>query len=199
MEIDLKLIFSLIAIIISAVTIIITKKNLKKQLRLIKLEEILEILHFLNGYYSNLFMLFNDTEKRNEILLSDEKLPEYLQELPMYRKGFIEKVDREIIINKISRLKILYNSYLPNSRNLKNKIYIISDIYYSMYQYVYTNGEIPTKQEDAIIPKRTEMERFIRNLEDSLIKEMDLGYKNIDLESRDKYFKNHFKEDLRKK
>lgn len=196
MKIEFNLIFSSIAIALSIVTIGMTRTNLKKQLRLSKLEEILEILHFLNGYYYSLFKLFIDTQRRNEILINGGMLPEYLQELPKYKQGFIETVNTEKVITKVSRLKILSNAYLSNSKNLKNKIHTIAEIYYNMYQYVLSNGELPLIKDDAIIPKRGQMERFIRSLEDSVIKEMNLGYKNIDVLSSEKYFKTQFKKDL---
>lgn len=203
MEIDsnkvITFLFSLLAIVISIVTIIITRRNLKKQLRLGKLEEILEILHFLNGYYNSLFRLFTDTDDRITILISGETLPEYLQELPKYRQGFIETIDKESTTTKISRLKILSNAYLSNSKNLKNKIHTISDIYYAMYMFIYTNGEMPRKEKDAIIPRRGQMEKFIQTLENDIIAEMNLGYKNIDQKSKSEYYKNQFQKDLETK
>lgn len=199
MNFDINIVFSSLALVISSLTIVMTRRDLKKQLRLGKLEEILEILQFLNGYYNGLVSLFIDTKERNKILVNGNVLPEYLQELPKYRQGFIENVDKETIINKISRLKILSNAYLPNTNNIKNKIDTISDIYYAMYMFVHTNGERPREEKDAIIPKRGEMERFLESLQRDIIREMKLGYKKIDHSKKNEYFKNQFKIDLEKR
>ncbi len=195
----ISFLFSLFAIILSITTIFMTRKNLKKQLRLNKLEEILELVYFLNGYYHRLFMLFIDTEKLKNLTSKGEDIPEYLKELPNYRQGFIETIDKETVINKISRLNILSNAYLPNSKNLKNRIHSISNIYYNMYIYVFTSGETPRKEVNAIIPKRGQAERFIKKIEEDLIKEMNLGYKSNDKKSQENYFNTQFLKDLESK
>ncbi len=192
-------IFSTLAIIISIFTIFMTRQNLKKQLRLGKLEEILEILHYIDGYYHSLFRLFLDFEESIQLLKENEKLPPYLIDLTKYRKGFLEVVDRESIINKLSRLKILSNAYLSNSNDLKAKIYTISDIYYNMYMFVGMEGGYYVKKEEgAVIPKPGEMGRFIRKIEDEIIVEMNLGYKSLNKKEYENYFKSKFKKDLEK-
>jgi hypothetical protein len=188
--------FSLIAILLSIVTIIMTKRNVKKQLRVNKLEEILEILHFIYGYYSGLFLLFIDTKEYLNIKLNGEKIPDYLKELPEKRKRFTENVNKEIIINKMSRLSVLSNAYLPNSKNLKNKINSVLKTYYFMYAYVYSTGETSKGEQNIIIPKRGEMERFLNKLESDIIKEMNLGYQSNDNNSQKKYFETQFLKDL---
>lgn len=202
MDINKTITFSIsvIAIIISIASILITRRNLKKQLRLGKLEEILEILHYLTGYYRTLFRLFLDFEEAIQLLKEEKELPPYLVELTKYRKGFLEVVDRESVINKISRLKILSNAYLSNSNNMKVKIHTIADIYYNMYMFVGMEGShFVKKEEDAIIPKPGEMARFIMKLENDIIIEMNLGYERLSKNESEKYFKTKFRNDLDKK
>ena len=40
------------------------------------------------------------------------------------------------------------------------------------------------------------MEKFIQTLENDIIAEMNLGYKNIDKKSKSEYYKNQFQKDL---
>lgn len=197
MEIDLTRTLSIIAIIISIIAIIISKRNLKKQLRLSKLEEILEDLQFIQGYYTPLFWLFHDT---TEVIDGKSKSNDLHSEIVEKRRiAFAKIVDRETVITKIARLKILANSYLNNGKDLKSKILIMSDIYYSMYVFINTKGEKPQREKITIIPKPAEMERFINQIDHDVILEMNLGYKGLDKKTYDIYLKNQFKKDLNKK
>lgn len=188
--------FSTIAIILSILSIIITRKNVKKQLRLNKLEEILEILYFIKGYYSTLFILFIDTESYAQSKLNNTKLPDYPKDLSERKERFIENVSRETIINKISRLNILSNTYLPNKKNLKLRIHSISNTYYYMCLYIFTNGETPINEEYSLIPKRGQIEKFLNKIESDILIEMNLGYRSIDKREQKEYLKTKFLKDL---
>lgn len=192
----ISFIFSSIAIIMSIVSIIISKKNVKKQLRLNKLEEISEILYFLNGYYSSLFILFIDTENYVEIKSRGEEIPEYLTDLSEKRKRFSENINKETLINKISRLNVLSSAYLPSSKNLKYRIHSISSTYYHMYICIYNNGVILKNEENNIIPKRGQFERFHNKIQSDIVLEMNLGYQYIDRIAQKKYFNTQFLKEL---
>ncbi|WP_163395945.1 hypothetical protein [Flavobacterium limi] len=188
--------FSLIAITISIATIFFTRQNLKRQLRLGKLEEILEILQFLDSYYRGLFMLFKDTEEKIEHIQNQKKMPAYLEELSRNKESFTEMFDMKTLINKVSRLNVLSKSYLPNKKNLKSKALTIADVYFAMYYHVKSDGNLRTKKTYTIIPKPIEMKCIISELEDQIIFEMKLGYKNIGGNEHYKYYKNQFQRDL---
>lgn len=200
MEFNLTYLFSLTAIIVSITTIFITRLNLKKQLRLSKLEEILEILHFLGGYYSSLLRVFIGIEKSIESLQNSSEITDEMKETIKYRKGLVDTINKEVITNKISRLRVLSNAYLKNStsKNLKARIHTIGDVFYHMYMFVYLDGDgsIITKNKDAIIPHPHNMNKFIKELENDIIIEMKLGYSSISEETQEKYFKNQFRKDL---
>jgi len=187
---------SSIAIIISIATIFITKQNLKRQLRLGKLEEILEILLFLESHYRGLFFLFKDTEHKVELPKNQRELPKYLHNLFTYKESFTKLFDYETLINKISRLNVLSKAYLPNKKNLKNKALTIADVYFTMYTYVNFDGNFQTKKAYSVIPKPTEFKALISQLSDEIIFEMNLGYKNIGGREYYKYYKNQFQKDL---
>jgi len=202
MEIDsykiIPVVASSIAIFISIAAIFFTRQNLKKQLRLGKLEEILEILNFLESYYRGLFFLFKYTEEKVELLAHGKELPEYLLELSNSKDRFTKVFDYETLIRRVSRLNVLSKAYLPNTKNLKSKSLTIGDICFAMYSYVNQDGEFRTKSAYTIIPKPTEMKLLVAELEDQIISEMKLGYKYSGGRDYYKYYKNHFQKDLEK-
>src|SRR6266581_2386364 len=94
----IALILSMAAIIVSSFTIIMTRRNLKKQLRLSKLEEILKVLNYLSGYYAPMLRVFERIEKGIEELKESDIISHELKETVKYRQGFIAVVNREDLI-----------------------------------------------------------------------------------------------------
>lgn len=199
-KILITLLFSIAALCVSMRTIYLTKKNLKKQIRVNKLEEILEVLHFLKGYYITLYKIFNRLDQAKTESLQDKYNIEKIEETSKFRNAYIDVVKNEAIQLKISRLKILSNAYLPNSKKndgVKVKIHTIADLYYNMYVYVFTSGEIHIKKKsDAIIPIPVNFEKFTTKIINEIIIEMNLNYKSIESDSVEKYFQTQFKKDL---
>ena len=200
MEVDfykaIPIVFSSIAIAISIATIYFTRQNLKRQLRLGKLEEILETLLFLDAYYRGLFILFKDTEEKVELLKNRKELPEYLEQLSSNKESFTKMLNYETLINKVSRLNVLSKAYLPNKKKLKSKALTIADVYFAMYYHVKSDGNLSTKKAYTIIPRPIEMKVLIAELQDQIILEMKLGYKNIGGNEHYKYYKSQFQKDL---
>lgn len=194
----LKIILPLFALAVSIITIVITRKNLKKQLRLGKLEEILEILHYLNGYYSSMFGVFNRIENSMESLSKSNEITDEVKEMVKYRNGFISQIDKKTITDKISRLIVLSNAYLDNSKKLKIKIHNIGETFYHMYMFIALEGDstLIRKEENAVIPSPNGMRNFINKIESKIIKEMNLGYKNVDGKAKLKYYNTEFKNDV---
>jgi len=201
MEFNLTYLFSITAIIVSIATIFITRKNLKKQLRLSKLEEILEILHFLNGYYSSLLKVFIGIEKSIESLQNSNDITKEIKETIKYRKGLIDTISKETITNKILRLRVLSNAYIKNSSKeggLKVRIHTVADLFYHMYMFTFLDGDsdLIRKNKNAIIPPPDKMSKYIRKIENDLIVEMNLGYRSLKENEQEEYFKNQFKKDI---
>ncbi|MPT35560.1 MAG: hypothetical protein E2604_10860 [Flavobacterium sp.] len=200
MEIDIykiiPIVFSSIAIAISIISIYFTRQNLKKQLRLGKLEEVLEILSFLDSHYKGLFLLFKDMEEKVEVLANRKEPPKNLQALAKYKESFIKMIDYDTLIRKVSRLNVLSKAYLPNNKNLKNKVLTIADVYFAMYTYVNFDGKLRTKSAYTVIPKPAEMQALVVEINDQIIFEMKLGYKHTRNRDYYKYYKNHFQKDL---
>ncbi|AWG25910.1 hypothetical protein [Flavobacterium kingsejongi] len=190
--------FSTFAIVISIITILMTKHNLKKQLRLGKLEEILEILDYLKGYYRALFDVFTDIPKIIRGIKVDDPFPPDIEQLKKYRDLFIKTVDRDVLINKILRLKILSNAYLNNSNKIggvKVKIHTVADLYYKMYLFILSPN--PIMNDISSVPQPGGMQKFIEHLESEIITEMNLGYQTINEENKKKYLKEQFRKDLK--
>jgi hypothetical protein len=192
----IPLCISLIAIAISIATIIMTRRNLKKQLRLAKLEEIVETLNFFYGYYIALFWLYHDTKNAIKDNLNSDN-PKVL-DLLKRKDIFFNDVNRENTVNKISRLRVLSNSYLDNSKNLKSRIFAVADVYYKMYMFSQTSGSFSRFDEESVIPKPGEMKRFLLKIEDDLILEMNLGYKGLNRTAHENYLKSEFRKELEK-
>ena len=165
-----------------------------------KLEEILEILHYLNGYYSSLFRVFIGVENAIKSLMTSNDISLEMKETFKYKKGFLEIIDKETITTKISRLVVLSNAYLDNSnKGLKVRIHTIADVYYHMYMFICMDGDssVIVKNKDAIIPIPNEMQIFMDKIQSDIIIEMRLGYKSIESQVVSNYFKTQFQNDFK--
>lgn len=182
--------FSLIAIGISIVAYIQNLKGQKRELRIEKLEEILEITHLLNGNYQ----YFEDTHFFKTHLLfdhadKDEKL-KYLTQVKV-----LQEISNEIDLRKtLSRLYVLNNSYLPK-KELKAKIGVFIAVYSSIAESTLSQPTMKTELPFNEFPKRWEFLEFTKEIQNELIEEMNLGYKNNISEQNEykKEFKRRYK------
>ena len=182
---------SLVAILISTLTFYQNLKNHKRQLRISKIEEILEITHLLKGNYT----LFEDTQFFKNRLLKAENLD--VSEKAKYKAqvALLIKISEEInLSSKLPRLYILNNSYMPK-KVLKDKISVLVALYTSIAEstmsYSYEYKDLPFNR----FPKRWEFSEFITEIQNELIEEMNLGYKNnISLENKfEEIFKKRYR------
>ena len=165
---------SLAAILISALTFYQNLKNHKRQLRISKIEEILEITHLLNGNYK----YFEDTQFFKNRLLMTENLDVLEKAKYKAQVDLLIKISEEInLSSKLPRLYILNNSYMPK-KELKDKISVLIALYTSIAEstmtHSYENIDLPF----VVFPKRWDFSEFIIEIQNELIKEMNLGYKN---------------------
>lgn len=182
--------FSLVAIGISIVAYIQNLKGQKRELRIEKLEEILEITHLLNGNYQ----YFEDTQFfKTHLLLDqadkDEKL-KYLTQVKV-----LQEISNEIDLRKtLSRLYVLNNSYLPK-KELKSKIGVFISVYTSIAESTLSQPTMKMKLPFNEFPKRWEFLEFTKEIQNDLIEEMNLGYKNNISEKNEyeKEFKRRYK------
>jgi hypothetical protein len=176
-------IISIIAIVISVIAYLENSRIEKRQLRIEKLEEMLEITHVLIGNYQ----YFEDTNFfKNDMFSgmkdSTEKEKYNLQIISLSQIS--ESIDLQ---NKLTRLFVLNNSYLPK-KELKEKIGIFIAVYTSIVENTISNPykivELPFND----FPKRWDFLDFTQEIQNELIEEMDLGYKDS-IENKNTYEK----------
>ncbi|PAM94685.1 hypothetical protein B4N84_11975 [Flavobacterium sp. IR1] len=182
--------FSLIAIGISIIAYHQNLKGQKRELRIGKIEEMLEITHLLNANYQ----YFEDTQNfKNNFLsghLESIKKEKYLEQVE-----YLHEISNEMDLkNKLSRLYVLSNSYLPKKK-LKAKIGVFITVYAAIAENTLSQ---PTNKIDQVFnefPRIWEFLEFIEEIQNELIEEMSLGYKNNISEKNDyeKEFKRRYK------
>lgn len=183
-------IISIIAIVISVIAYIQNSRIEKRQLRIEKLEEMLEITHILMGNYQ----YFEDTNYfKNDIISGTKNESEkenYLRQVKGLRK-ISETIDLQ---NKLTRLFVLNNSYLPK-KELKEKIGTFIAVYTSIAENTITHPYKTIKLPFNNFPKRWDFLDFTHEVQNELISEMDLGYKDsIDYKNTyERKFKERYK------
>ncbi|WP_040280843.1 hypothetical protein [Psychroserpens damuponensis] len=184
-------IISIIAIVISVIAYIQNTRIEKRQLRIEKLEEMLEITHILMGNYQ----YFEDTNFFKNIMLSETKDSTEIEKYNRQVKSLIQISENIDLQNKLTRLFVLNNSYLPK-KELKEKIGVFIAVYTSIAENTMIN---PKNIIDNLpfndFPKRWDFLEFTREIQNELIVEMDLGYKDsIDNKNTyEKKFKERYK------
>ncbi len=187
----LTLVIAGLAVVISLYTIYITNKNLKKEIRINKIEELLEILITLKLDYHSIFMVYQlmVTYRKSEgsmILKVSDEHKKKLEKLE-------EKLSYEQLTKAITRFQILSNSYLPNG-DLKNDIYCIYDLFWKIVEDAYNRNGVPTSTAyPEGCPNPNVVNVICEDIERKLIEEMGLGYKgakwDVLREHRNKKFK----------
>ncbi len=164
---------SIIAIVISIIAYFQNRKISKRQLRIGRIEEILEITHILSVNYH----YFYDTYSFQKFVLSDLKdendHKKYLRQL----KALTEISNKIDLQNKLSRLYILNNSYLPKEE-LKDKIGVFIAAYTSLAGITISQPIRKTDLPFTDFPKPWNFLEFTQEIQNKLIEEMKLGYKD---------------------
>jgi len=146
-----------IAIIISVIALMNSHKDVQKQIRVNKLEEILEIISVLESYYSSLYRLANDYAKVNSIEIPTQKLIEYNQLIKRI-ESFISSIDKDKLQIQFARLSVLSNAYLPNNK-IRLKIMALSHLYDAIFYFT-----------DSDVSKGNQLEQLEKNYQDFLDK-----------------------------
>ncbi len=164
-------IISLIAIVISVIAFLQNYRIEKRQLRIEKLEEMLEITHILMGNYQ----YFEDTNifKNSVISGTKDSSEKYNRQI----KGLSQISESIDLQNKLTRLFVLNNSYLPK-KELKEKIGIFIAVYTSIAENTLINPNKIVELPFNDFPKRWDFLDFTQEIQNELIEEMGLGYKN---------------------
>ena len=167
----ITIILSSSAIVVAALSYFQASNNHKRELRIEKLEQIIEILHTLNGNYQ----YFEDTYFYKTRYLFDDL---DTTETELYTKQVIAliKTSEDIDLrNKLSKLYVLNNSYLPQDL-LQDKISVFISVYTSIAENTISKPFDKLQLPFTKFPKRWELSDFTNEILKGLIKEMDLGY-----------------------
>lgn len=191
----ITLTISLIAIGISLLTFFNDNKKNRRELRISKLEEILEMnIYFLNHYSFLLEIVeFRDNVKFNQESNSMSVIDSDIRG-DLLSKEFLDIVGLNNFDKNLTRLNVLANSYLPKDE-LKYKCISIVDLIANLYNYtVYKIYEVRTNYPK--FPTKEDYFDYIEELEKDLIAEMKLGYESAKDMDRINYLPN-FKKDLK--
>lgn len=188
----IKLILPIIAILISIAAVFISHKNVKKQIRVSKLEEILEILNMLRGYYKTAYLYSNDLKKNEKYL--DGKLTTHNWSIINHHiDDFLSNVKEETIQAKTARLYVLANSYLPKN-DLKLKVISVNELYSDLFYTLFYKKLSRLKEKyDGDFPKPGKIFDILNEVEKEIVKEMKLGFDTITYKEYEDDFQNTFK------
>lgn len=203
MEIDYletaKIILPIIAIVVSALTIYFTRKNVKKQIRVNKLEEILEVVYLATRDYRFLFMIISDMRYVEEKRKTNEFVGEGYLNYPERIDEYIKNVNEEKLRDKMARLQVLVTAYVPNkgNDNLQFKLMALAELKIYMYQVIFAKELIgKSVYYERGIPKPGAFGRHIQTIEEGLIKEMGLGHKHYSYDKYKQYLESTFLKDM---
>jgi hypothetical protein len=191
-----KILLPAAAIIISVISLVKSNRNTRRQIRIGKIEEMIECLRMFIGNYYLLHLIYQrqylyKNAPRNADKNQIEHLKyDYLQAVEIFNKN----VNIEAFREKNPRLVMLANSYLQNTE-LKKRIISVGGLVTSLIECTIFDNYEGTKQIFPKYPAPLDFLKYIEDLETLLVKEMKLGYKaliHVDLMT----YQTKFRQDL---
>lgn len=167
---------STIAIIISIISFYNTAARDRRQIRINKIEEMVEIVILIIGNYASFDDLFflqqkikytEETSEKNVLLKKEKK-----------HIAAVTLISNQIKLReKLTRLNVLANSYLPNSE-LKNRVRFLVSLISSIYETTVNQNYELTKSIFKTYPRAWTLLPFVEKLQLELSAEMKLGYES---------------------
>ena len=192
-----KIILPAFAILISVISLVISNRNTRRQVRIGKLEEIIECLQVFLINYKYLYDLHRNQLSFKNVSDNISK-DEYLKLIENYReyvKAFKTEVEMEKFQDKTIRLRVLANSYLPDKK-LKLKILSLVTLVANLVNCTIFEDFETAKTVFEKYPNPLIFLKYIDKIEQEIILEMKLGYKGSKLSKLEAY-KNEFIRDLK--
>lgn len=192
-----KIIVPSAAIIISIISLVKSNRNTKRQVRIGKLEEIIEYLQVFIVNYDFLYrihqsqLLFKNAPKNASV----ESLEHSLNIYKEYVKIFKSEVDMDKLQDKNIRLRVLSNSYLPD-KELKRKILSTVALMTNLVNCTIFENFEQAKRTFTKYPSPIDFVNYVDNIEKEILTEMNLGYKGTNIDQLEKY-KRKFMSDLK--
>lgn len=191
-----KIILPTVAIVISVISLIKSNRNTKRQIRVSKIEEIIECIRmFMSDYYLLYTIYQRQSLYKNSVYLDNSKVEQLRQSYLEAVEVFNKNTNMEMLREKPPRLVMLANSYLPD-RELKKKVLSIAGMLTSLIQCTIYGDYEDTSKIFPKYPLPLVFLKYIEDLEISLVKEMSLGYKGVKFEDLMLY-QNKFLKDLK--
>jgi len=190
--------FSIAAIIISFIGFRFSKRNARRQLRIGKLEEIIESVLMILDNYSALKFIFDLEQKiRNpKIERTGLETMSWQSDKENYVLGFRKTTDVNKFREKLTRLSVLANSYLPNKRNgVKYMILSVVDLTANLCQATIVDDFDCAIENYPKFPEPDFFFNYVEEIEKLVIEEMGLGYKSLEMKKVIEY-KEKFKKAL---
>lgn len=194
MDIDemTKLFLPVFAFITSVIAIVISIKNVKKQIRVGKLEEMLEILNIYRHNY-NAAVLYTNELKNSETYIDGKFSNQQWTIINRNLDEYLSYIPENTLQSQTSRLYVLANLYLPNS-DLKLKIISINQLYSDVFYTLYYKCLSRLKEKyEGRFPEINFFLQTINEIEKEVAKEMNLGFSTITFKEYESYFEKKFK------
>lgn len=192
-----KILLPVVAIIISIISLTKSNQNTKRQIRIGRIEEIIECLRMYIPDYHVLYIayqhqhIYKNAPKNLEVNQIDILKNNYLDAIKIFK----ENNNIEVLREKTSRLIMLADSYLPN-KELKKRVISITGLMSTLLQCtIYDNYE-QTKKMFIKYPTPMDFFEYAVDLQNQLIKEMKLGHNSLEFKDLMAY-ENKFLKDLK--
>lgn len=192
-----KIILPAFAILISVISLVISNRNTRRQVRIGKLEEIIECLQVFLINYKYLYDLHrNQLSIKNvsDNISKDEDL-KLIENYREYVKAFKTEVEMDKFQDKTIRLRVLANSYLPDKK-LKLKILSLVTLVANLVNCTIFEDFESAKTVFQKYPNPLIFLEYIDKIEQEIILEMKLGYKGSKISKLEAY-KKEFMRDLK--
>jgi hypothetical protein len=192
-----KIILPAFAILISVISLVISNRNTRRQVRIGKLEEIIECLQVFLINYKYLYDLHrNQLSFKNvsDNISKDEDL-KLIENYREYVEAFKTEVEMDKFQDKTIRLRVLANSYLPDKK-LKLKILSLVTLVANLVNCTIFEDFERAKTIFQKYPNPLIFLKYIDKIEQEIILEMKLGYKGSKISKLEAY-KTEFIRDLK--
>lgn len=191
----LKIILPAGAIIISIISLTISNRNTRRQIRIGRIEEIIEYLRMYIPNYHILYIAYQHQVRYKNVLENSES-----GQIEHHKNNYLEAVrvfkennNVEALREKSSRLIMIANSYLPD-KEIKKRVISIAGLINTLLQSTLYDHYDYTKKVYAEYPEPLVFFNYMIDLQNELIKEMKLGYKGLKFEDTLAYDKKFLKD-----
>lgn len=180
-----------VSLVIAYFTIKITKGNIKKQIRVGRLEEISEILLFFTLHYPMFKSLYDSEENAT-------RFPTLLNDYMTKLKEVDSILTLRDVQSKLARFHVLIDSYLPD-KSFKSDAWCIYDLIDKITVHGYERYNAGTKAAYSDgYPSEISFKKTCEEIQKDVIKEMELGFSGADWKELKIYRDTKFKEKLEK-